>query len=86
MTHYIRKFKGKEKKVRHQNIMNLILGFHEAINNNFWGYLDITFWQYLVMNLNIPVRFTLKEMKCEFSSYFGIISGSAKRELFYFYK
>ena len=46
------------------------------INNNFGRYLEITFRRYLPIILKISVRFTLKELRCEFSSSFDIISGS----------
>ena len=80
-AHYVGKFKGKVNLVRHrksQNIMTMILGFHQAINNDFWRYLEITFRRYLAIILKIYVRFTLKEqeLRCAFSSSFDIISGS----------
>ena len=71
--------KGKENLVRHQksqNIMNMILGFHSAINNDFWWYLEITFRRHLAIILKISVRFTLKELRYVISSSFDIISGS----------
>ena len=37
-------------------------------------YLEITFQRYLAIILKISVRFTLKELRCEFSSSFNIIS------------
>ena len=43
------------------------------------------FGQYLVIILKISVRFTLKELSCEFLSSFNIISGS-EGEVFYFCK
>ena len=38
--------------------------------------MEITFRRYLPIILKISVRFTLKELRCEFSSSFDIISGS----------
>ena len=57
-------------------VSNMIVGFHYTINNDFWRYLEITFRRCLVIILKISVRFTLKELRWEFSSSFGIISGS----------
>ena len=54
----------------------MIEGFHKAVNNDFWRYLEITFWQYFAIILKISVRFTLKELRCKFSSSFDIVSGS----------
>ena len=56
--------------------MNMILGFHSAINNDFWWYLEITFRRHLAIILKISVRFTLKELRYVISSSFDIISGS----------
>ena len=56
--------------------MCMIVGFHQAINNDFWRYLEITFRRYLAIILKISVRFTLKELRCELSSSFDIIWGS----------
>ena len=46
----------------------MIVGYQLAIKNNFWWYLAII--------LKISVRFTLKELTCEFSSSFNFISDS----------
>ena len=54
----------------------MIEGFHKAVNNDFWRYLEITFWQYFAIILKISVRCTLKELRCKFSSSFDIVSGS----------
>ena len=53
---------------------------HQAISKNFWRYLEIIFRQYLVVILEIFVRFTLKELRWELSSSssFNIISDSEK--------
>ena len=59
-----------------QNIMNMIVGSHQAINNDIWRYLKIIFRQYVAIILKIYVRFTLKELRCELSSSFYIILGS----------
>ena len=54
--------------------MNMIVGFHLLINNNFWQYLEVTAQRYLAIILEISVRFTLNELRHEFSSSFDIIA------------
>ena len=54
--------------------MNMIVGFHLSINNNFWQYLEVTAQRYLAIILEISVRFTLNELRHEFSSSFDIIA------------
>ena len=59
--------------------MNMIVGPHQAINNNFWQYLEIIFQQYLA----IFVRFTLKKLRYELSSTFDITSDSEKKDILF---
>ena len=54
--------------------MNMIVGFHLSINNNFWQYLEVTAQRYLAIILEISVRFTLNELRHEFSSSFDVIA------------
>ena len=54
--------------------MNMIVGFHLSINNNFWLYLGVTAYRYLAIILEISVRFTLNELRHEFSSSFDTIA------------
>ena len=54
----------------------MIVGPQYAINNNFWRYMEIIFPRYLAVMLKVSVRFTLKELRCDFSSSFYIISDS----------
>ena len=72
--------------VRHkksQNIMDMIVTFHKPINDDIWWYLEITFGQYLTIILKTSLRFTLKELRCEFSNSFDTISGSEEGSILF---
>ena len=53
--------------------MIVILGSH-----NFWQYFEIICQRYLAITLEVSVRFTLKELRCEIWSSFDIILDSEK--------